>query len=174
MWVDGGEKGSSLRGDGVFVAGAFGPQRGITMLVEEIKKRMTLALKQGRTVEKEILRVALGEIQTAEARGTGGASEEAASAVVRKLIKSNEETLGLTTDAANKATLEQEIKVLRSLLPETLGIDAIVAALAPVADAIRGAGNDGQATGVAMKHLKASGATVSGKDVAEAVKKVRS
>jgi uncharacterized protein len=48
-----------------------------------------------------------------------------------------------------------------------------VAALAPVADAIRAAGNDGQATGVAMKQLKSTGATVDGKTVAAAVKQLR-
>jgi uncharacterized protein YqeY len=143
------------------------------MLVDEIKRRMTAALKQGRGVEKEILRVALGEIQTAEARGPGDASEEAATAIVRKLIKANEETLGLTSEASSRQILEQEIAVLRSLLPQTLGVDAIILALAPALEAIRAAANDGQATGVAMKHLKTSGASVSGKDVAEAVKKMR-
>jgi len=34
--------------------------------------------------------------------------------------------------------------------------------------------NDGQATGVAMKHLKSSGASVTGQDVAQAVKALRS
>jgi uncharacterized protein YqeY len=143
------------------------------MLVDEIKRRIALAMKAGHGVEKEILRVALGEIQTAEARESGAGTDEAAAAVVRKIIKSNEETAGLTSDAASKRTLEQEIAVLRSLLPRTLEVDDIVVALAPVRDGIRAAGNDGQATGVAMKHLKTTGAPVSGKDVAEAVKKIR-
>jgi len=52
-------------------------------------------------------------------------------------------------------------------------VEDIVSALAPVHAAIKAAGNEGQATGVAMKHLKSSGATVNGKDVAEAVKRVR-
>jgi hypothetical protein len=43
-----------------------------------------------------------------------------------------------------------------------------------VAGAIKAAGNDGQATGVAMKHLKSAGASVDGKTVAEAVKQIRS
>jgi len=42
-----------------------------------------------------------------------------------------------------------------------------------VAEAIKAAGNDGQATGVAMKHLKSTGAVVSGKDVAAVVKTLR-
>jgi len=142
------------------------------MLVEEMKRRITAALKAGNTVEKEILRVALGEIQTAEARGPA-TTEESAAAVVRKLIKSNEETLAATTDEAGRRTLAEENVVLASLLPKSLSVPQIVEALAAVRDAIRAAGNDGQATGVAMKHLKAAGAVVNGKDVTEAVKQLR-
>jgi uncharacterized protein YqeY len=144
-----------------------------TMLIDEIRRRMTGAMRSGNAIEKEILRVALGEIQTAEARG-GSSGDETAVAILRKLVKSNQETLALSTDAAQKATLEKEIAVLESLLPQTMGVDAIVEALAPSRDAIRAAGNDGQATGIAMKALKASGAAVSGKDVSEAVKRIRS
>jgi uncharacterized protein YqeY len=142
------------------------------MLVDEMKRRITAALKAGNTVEKEILRVALGEIQTAEARGTA-TTEESAAAVVRKLIKSNEETLAATTSEAGKRALAEENVVLASLLPKAMGVPEIVAALAVVRDAVRAAGNDGQATGVAMKHLKAAGVVVNGKDVTEAVKQMR-
>ena len=143
------------------------------MLVDDMKKRMMAALKSGNAVEKEILRVALGEVQTAEAAGRGGSDDASVVAVVRKLIKSNEESLGHTTDEGQKRTLEQEIDVLKTLLPSTLSVAQIVEALAPVRDAVRAAGNDGQATGVAMKHLKAHGASVEGKDVSAAVKQVR-
>ena len=142
------------------------------MLVDEIKRRISAAMKAHNTVEKEVLRVALGEIQTAEARGVA-TTEESAAAVLRKLIKSNGETLAATTDEAAKRTLAEENVVLSSLLPKATGVPEIVEALAAVRDAIRAAGNDGQATGVAMKHLKASGAVVNGKDVSEAVKQIR-
>jgi hypothetical protein len=142
------------------------------MLVDDIKRRIHAALKAGNTVEKEVLRVLLGEIQTAEARGTA-ATDESAAALVRKLIKSNEETLAATADETAKRTLAEENVVLASLLPKSMGVPEIVEALAVLRDTIRAAGNDGQATGVAMKHLKASGAIVNGKDVTEAVKKLR-
>jgi uncharacterized protein YqeY len=142
------------------------------MLVDEMKRRMLQALKSGDEVTKEVLRVALGDIQTAEARGDKVGDEQVV-AVIRKLVKSNEETLGLATDDGQKATLAKEIEVLKSFLPQTMGVEQIVAALEPVRDAIKAAGNDGQATGIAMKHLKAGGANVTGKDVTEAVKKVR-
>jgi uncharacterized protein YqeY len=123
-------------------------------------------------VRKEILRVAVGEITTNEARGTVK-TEDDERAIVRKLMKSNEETLSLTTDEAQKQVLMQEIAILRELLPQSLGVDAIVEALAPVRDALRAEANDGKATGAAMKHLKSLGALVEGKDVSEAVRRVR-
>lgn len=142
------------------------------MLVEEIKRRITAAMKAGSTIEKDILRLALGEIQTADARGTS-VTDEGAAAIVRKIIKSNEETLAATEGEEQKRILAAENAVLSSLLPKSLGVADIIAALAPSRDAIKAAGNDGQATGIAMKHLKASGAVVNGKDVTEAVKQMR-
>lgn len=143
------------------------------MLKETINTRIRSAMKEGRTLEKEILRVALGEIQTVEHRTSKDATDAEAEAIVRKLIKSNQETLASTTDAGARTQLENEIAILDTLLPKTLSVDEIVAALAGVADAIRAANNDGQATGVAMKTLKATGAAVQGTDVSAAVKKIR-
>jgi uncharacterized protein YqeY len=142
------------------------------MLKAEIQSRIRAAMKARRTVEREILGVALGEIQTAEAR-KGELTEEETASFVKKLIKSNRETIEAGPDAARKTVLEEEIAILETLLPKAMGTDEIVAALAGVSDGIRGASNDGQATGIAMKTLKAQGATVDGKAVAEAVKRMR-
>jgi hypothetical protein len=54
-----------------------------------------------------------------------------------------------------------------------MSVDDIVKALEGQIDAIKAAGNDGQATGIAMKHLKSTGQTASGNEVAEAVKRLR-
>ena len=143
------------------------------MLVDEIKKRVTQAMKDRNTIEKEILRLVLGEIQTAEARSAKTGTDEEAMGIVRKLIKSNQETLGATADDEAKRVLAREIEVLETLLPASFSVEQIVAALAPVADAVKAAANDGQATGVAMKHLKPMGVTVNGRDVAAAVKQLR-
>jgi uncharacterized protein YqeY len=146
------------------------------MLVEEIKKRVALAMKQGDTVTRDVLRLALGEIQTAEARKNAPLSEEDAAAALRKLIKSNEETLAALVTAPGDdriAPLKREVEVLASLLPAQMNAAQIVAALGGQVDAIKAAGNDGQATGIAMKHLKASGAAVNGAEVTAAVKQIR-
>ena len=142
------------------------------MLVDDLKKRIAESVKQGDTVARDVLRLALGEIQTAEARKNTALSDEEAAAALRKLVKSNEETMALSQgDAA--ATLKREIEVLSSLLPKQMSADDVIAALASQVDAIKAAKNDGQATGVAMKHLKSTGASVTGDVVAAAVKKIR-
>lgn len=143
------------------------------MLLDEIRRQMMAAMKAHDTVTKEILRVAVGEITMAAERAGSPQGDELATGIVRKLVKSNTETLGLTTDPEKQADLRKEIAVLEALLPKTLGVDDIVGLLEPVRDAVRAAANDGQATGVAMKHLKATGANVQGKDVGDAVRRIR-
>lgn len=142
------------------------------MLAERIKSQMLAALKAGRSVEKEILRVALGEMQTVEAR-KGSLTDDETVAIVKKLVKSNRETLEVSQNAEQRSALEQEIAILEALLPKGLDEAGLREALTAQIDAIRGAANDGQATGIAMKALKAQGATVDGKLVGEVVKKIR-
>ena len=93
--------------------------------------------------------------------------------VVRKLVKSNNQTAEMSSSAEQKAQLAAENAVLEALLPKGLSADDVAALLAPVADAIKAAANDGQATGVAMKHLKTVSAKADGKVVSDAVKKLR-
>lgn len=143
------------------------------MLVEDLKKRAAEAVKAQDTVARDVLRLALGEIQMAEARKNAPLGDDEATAIVRKLLKSNEETLGLESDATRAAQLRRENEILTALLPASLTPDQITELLAAQADAIRAAKSDGQATGVAMKHLKATGANASGADVTLAVKKIR-
>ena len=145
------------------------------MLIDEIKARMTRAMRERDEVVKNILGLAVGEIQTAEARANRALGDDEATAVVRKLLKSNEETLALAgADDARSPALRREIEVLASLLPKSMSVEQIAEALATVAEAIRAAKSDGQAMGVAMKHLKASGAVAGAADVQQAVKQVRS
>jgi uncharacterized protein len=142
-------------------------------LLEQIKARMFAAMKSGNTVEKEILKVAMGEITTDAARAGRKGDDEEAQGILKKLVKSNEESLEASQDETQKAQLRAEIAVLNDFLPKSLGLPEIVAALAAVAEQVKAAGNDGQATGVAMKHLKTLGAVVNGKDVSAAVRQLR-
>jgi uncharacterized protein YqeY len=143
------------------------------MLVDEIKAQMTRAMRARDQVTRNVLGVALGEIQTAEARANRPLQEDEATAILRKLVKSNEETLALSSDRAGADVLRREVEVLSALLPRTMSFEQIVEALSPVADAIRATKADGAAMGAAMKHLKASGAAVDAGDVRRAVQRLR-
>jgi uncharacterized protein YqeY len=142
-------------------------------LLDQIKARMFAAMKSGNVTEREILKVAMGEITTDAARVGRKGDDDEAQAILKKLVKSNEETIEASQDETQKAQLKAEIAVLADFLPKSLGVAEIVASLAPVAEAVKAAGNDGQATGVAMKHLKSLGAVVNGKDVSAAVRQLR-
>jgi uncharacterized protein YqeY len=140
---------------------------------EEVKRRMMAAMKAGDVIEKEILRVVRGELDTAESRSDGPLSQEESERIVRKIIKNNEETLSHMQDDAERSTLIREVEILSSLLPKMPSVDELKAHLAAVLEQIRAAGNDGQATGVAMKHLKTVGVASDGKTVGAAVKALR-
>ena len=147
------------------------------MIKDEIKARIMAAMKSGDTVARDVLRLALGEIQMGEVRADEGApafTEESAMAAVRKLMKSNEETRSQLPAGDDRiAPLVHENEILSTLLPARLGAEAIAKLLEAVAEGVRAAKTDGQATGVAMKHLKTTGADVDGTTVSAAVKLIR-
>jgi uncharacterized protein len=143
-------------------------------IIDILRQKALVSMKAKDGVATTILRLAQSEVQAAEARLGTAISDADAVGVLKKLVKSNEETLAASAgDAEKTATLQREIDILSELIPKGLSVADIAAALAPVADAIKAAANDGQATGLAMKHLKAQGAQVNGTDVAAAVKTLR-
>jgi uncharacterized protein len=144
------------------------------MIADDIKKRITAAMKAKKQVEREILRLALAEIQQVEVRTGTAATDDEAAKIIKKLLKSNGETIAAGPSAEAKARLEEENVILESLIPKTWDVARIAEALAPIADQIKAAASDGQATGLAMKQLKAQAAPVEGKDVGVAVKSIRS
>jgi uncharacterized protein YqeY len=143
------------------------------MLADDLKARMMQAMKEKDEVARTVLGVARGEVQTAEARANRPLADEEVAAILRKLVKSNEETLAAAPDGQGAAALKREIEVLTALLPSRLTLAQLVDALTPQRDAIRAAKSDGQATGIAMKHLKSTGASFDGTDAATAVKQIR-
>ncbi len=144
-------------------------------LIDTLKKKALEAMKARDSVATTILRLAQSEVQATELRAGRTLSDDEAFLVLRKLVKSNEETLAASPgDPERAATLTRENQILSELLPKGLSVAEIQGLLQPVADGIRAAGSEGQATGVAMKHLKSSGASgVNGADVALAVKAIR-
>jgi uncharacterized protein YqeY len=143
------------------------------MLVDQLRARVAQAVKEKDDVGRDVLRLAIGEIQTAEARASRALTDEEAGGILKKLIKADEETLAADPNGSRAPSLKHEIALLSALVPKGLGVPEIVEALAAQRDAIRAAKNDGQATGIAMKHLKGAGLAVDGNDVAAAVKQLR-
>jgi len=143
------------------------------MLIDELKREGAAAMKAKDTPRRDILKVALGDVQMGELRKGKPLNDDETIAIIKKIVKSNEETIAAQADDSAKDQLKFEISVLSEMLPQTLSVDDISAALAPIQENIVAAGNDGMATGMAMKHLKGQGASVDGKDVAAAVKSIR-
>jgi uncharacterized protein YqeY len=134
-------------------------------------------MKAKDTVATTILRLAQSEVAASELRAGKALSDDEAFSVIRKLVKSNEETLAASGgDRERVETLTRENQILTDLLPKGLSVDDLEALLGPARDAIRAAANHGQATGVAMKHLKSTGGagSTNGNDVAAAVRRIRS
>jgi uncharacterized protein YqeY len=139
------------------------------MLFDQVKQRMFQAIKAGNVVEKEVLRTALGEVT----RTGDEATDERMLGVLRKLVKSNQETLAAATDEGQRSTLEQEIGVLETFLPKSLSADQLLSLLEPVAAQIRAAVGPGPAMGIAMKFLKTTATVADARDVQRALSELR-
>ncbi|HEY1859122.1 MAG TPA: GatB/YqeY domain-containing protein [Gemmataceae bacterium] len=143
-----------------------------------VREKFEHAKRTGNREEKNLLSVILGDISTAEARTGKEVADSEVEKLLRKMVESNMETIAQLkshhrADAPQIAVLEREIGFLKSLLPETLDANAIERALEPLRADIINAKSDGQATGLAMKHLKGVSLNVQGQDVAVAVKRIR-
>src|SRR5262249_1340326 len=149
----------------------------MTML-ETLRGKLTEYRRAHKPVEMGVLQVVLGDASMIEARTGKKASDEEVEKLIRKTMLGNQETLAILEQKGmaggdNFAKLTPENVYLSALLPKTRSADESVTHLAGGAGAVKGAKNDGQATGVAMKHLKGKQLKVLGDDVAGAVKNMR-
>lgn len=148
-------------------------------LKDTVRQKFEQAKRSSNREEKDLLSVILGDVATAEARSGKDVADADVEKLLRKILESNAETLAQLkahhrADDPRAPVLEREIAYLKTLLPQTMDAAAIVAALGPVRADVVNAKNDGQATGVAMKHLKGLGLKVLGQDVSAAVQAIRS
>ena len=162
---------------------------------------MLEARKSKNELAKNVLSVALGDIQVQEGRAAqkGEVTDGQAEKIIQKLIKSNQETMDawnsrkgqvvtiggyveLGSDGARYAALKLENEILTKLLPKTCTKEEIkdflvnVGTFWPVRfiDKLKEAKSNGQATGLAMKELASLEGSKDGKVVAEIVKELRS
>ncbi len=144
----------------------------------DLQAKLKDAMKAKDELARDLLRVILGEVSTRRARTGKEPTDEEVHAIIRKVLAGNQETrkeLEQRGQTAHEAyeRLGRENAYLESLLPAVLDRAAIRKELEPLGAELRAAKNDGQATGLAMKHLKQKGLAVQGEEVAAAVKELR-
>src|SRR5262249_49422999 len=141
----------------------------IMSLLETLQAKLTEARRAKQTLHMNVLQVLLGDASMIEARTGKKATDDEIDKMIRKLVVGNNETMELLKQKGmssnpDYAKRTEENAFLTTLLPQMMSVDDIRASLAEVADAIKGAKNDGQATGVAMKHLRSKNLKVQGED----------
>jgi len=122
--------------------------------------------------ERNLLKVVLGDLQQKSA--SGKVTEEIAHAVVKKIIKGNEESMGYLSEGdLRRAQYLNENEILSGLLPKYLTADQIRESLTTAGIDVSSMPNEGQATGRAMQHFKATNSPVEGQTVKEVVQAIR-
>jgi uncharacterized protein len=129
-------------------------------IVERMRSQLTDAMKTRDAVKTKFLRYWIAQLTL----GSGVEMPEA-DAIKKMRSVQKEAKSGVTT------WTPEELALLRDWLPQTLTIDQIKEALAPLAEQIKAAPKDGMAMGIAMKAL--SGQAVESEDVKGAVEAIR-
>jgi uncharacterized protein YqeY len=147
----------------------------MSTLVTKMRARLPETMKQPSLhLERDVLRLVLGEVQLLEGSNKRVGDPEVEQ-LVRKTIEGNKETLGFLPEGdGRRSKLEAEQVILQSYLPKTLSSAEILEQLTPLTEQLKGAKSDGAATGMAMGHFKKAGLAVTGQEVGEIVKRLRS
>jgi uncharacterized protein YqeY len=88
------------------------------MLEKLIRIKVLSAINKGDNLEKNVLRFALGELE--RETSLKNLTEEDKQKIIKRLIKSNENTLKLTESEDDKYILKEEIDIFKSILPKEL------------------------------------------------------
>jgi len=146
-------------------------------LIQIMRDRVKVAMKSGNVVEKSILKLILGECDTlfnGAQQGGKPLTDEQVSKILRKVILTNNETLGYNPSEDKKVIILRENEILESLLPKRLTQYEIRQKVSSIEADIKFAKSEGQAVGVAMKLLKENNESVDGNDVKAVVITIRS
>ena len=125
-------------------------------------------MKEKLECRKNILRVVLGEIQTKEVQQGKQLKDDQVLSVIRKVIEGNEKLLTFKENS----TLVEENSILKEYLPQAISSEEIRALLVEVKEEIMLSKSVGQATGVAIKHLKTKDCVFQGSDVSQVVSEI--
>lgn len=135
------------------------------MIVEEIRSQIKQAMKSGNTDRAAVLRLVIGTLQQ-----EGDESDVAAEKVIRKMIKSNNQTAeAVVLNGGTAVEIHAENSMLNSFLPKTMTVEEIKQYLDGKVDP---KGNPGKTMGAAMKLFKESNLNAQGADVKQAIKEM--
>ncbi len=138
------------------------------MIIDNIKAAIKDGMRAKATDKVALLRLVVGTAQQ-----EADESDVAVEKIIRKLIKSNKETIDAITDHGlndEVANLVLENSILEAFIPKTMTVNEIAEFITK--EGIEVSGNDGKAMGAVMKALKAAGLTVQGTDVKAAIQKL--
>ncbi len=139
-------------------------------LKETIRKQILEATKSKQDVKKNVLKVVLGEIDTHESRNGKPFTDEDCCRIIKKTLQGVEEMLEYKP---GDAKFEEEKATLQALLPPEMSIHDLKVSLTAMADQIRAAKSEGQATGMAMKFFKENKIAVDGNVVKQVIALMR-
>lgn len=137
---------------------------------ETIRKQITDATKLRAEVQKNVLKVVLGDIELQESRYGKQLTDDEVYRIIRKTLEGVETML---TYKPNDPKFEAEKATLKGLLPKEFAAEDLQTVLSSKVDEIKAAKNDGQATGIAMKFLKERNISVDGNVVKKLVTEIR-
>ena len=99
------------------------------MTNQELHDQMVAAMKAKDKVRLSIIRQVMAEVKNVEVNERRDATEEDVNSMIKRLIKQTNETLEMSRKAGNNQertdTLEEQVKILESLLPAQLSGDAL-------------------------------------------------
>lgn len=141
-------------------------------LLKKLREDVTSALVSSDIVRRNVLKVVIGEAEMTALRQNKDITDETILATIKKVVEGNNTTIN-TGQASNSHILAKENTILSQYLPKTLSLEEIMSALESVQNEIKESKTVGQATGLAMKTLKAANLSVDSKVVIEAINKIR-
>lgn len=132
------------------------------LLIQKINDLIKQASKDKDSTSRNILKLLSSEISREEnSQKNKLLTEDEKQLIIRRLIKSNNQTLDCINDSSKTLEYDEEIKklkkendVLSKLLPDSLTIDQLKEFITNNKINIKDVSNEGQAIGMIMKELK--------------------
>lgn len=126
-----------------------------------LREKLVQAMRDKDNAKKDILRLAIGQIEATEAKLPVNSTAEKlltnSISVIKKIVEENNKTIGFQKDEEVKKKLTWENEYLTQFLPVTMEKSAVESLLKPLSEELKTM-KEGQAMGLAMKTLKPHGA----------------